>query len=62
MAGKGHKRRPQSVPMNEFDNNWDLAFGKKKKKWVKGGMKPSGKKYKSVSELLADGPHDHKEE
>ena len=31
QGGKGDKPRPISVPMDEFDNNWDRIFGKKKK-------------------------------
>ena len=30
-GGKGDKPRPYSVPLDEFDNNWDRIFGKKKK-------------------------------
>ena len=29
--GKGSKPRPYSVPLEQFDNNWDAIFGKKKK-------------------------------
>jgi hypothetical protein len=31
-GGKGSKARPLSVPAEEFDNRWDLIFGKKDKK------------------------------
>jgi hypothetical protein len=30
-GGKGSKPRPLSVSTEEFDNRWELAFGKKKK-------------------------------
>jgi hypothetical protein len=29
-GGKGSGTRPPSVPMKQFDNNWDSIFGKKK--------------------------------
>ena len=29
--GKGSDPRPLSVSLKEFSNNWDLAFGRKKK-------------------------------
>ena len=32
MAGKGDKRRPLKVDIEQFDSNWDLIFKKKKKK------------------------------
>jgi hypothetical protein len=28
-GGKGDTPRPFSVPLEEFDNNWDRIFGKK---------------------------------
>lgn len=31
MSGKGSKRRPLKVDKKQFDNNWDLIFGKKEK-------------------------------
>ena len=30
-GGKGDKPRPYSIPLEEFDNNWDRIFGKKEK-------------------------------
>lgn len=33
-GGKGDTPRPLGVPMNQFDNNWDAIFGKKKKTLV----------------------------
>jgi hypothetical protein len=30
-GGKGSKPRPYSVSQKEFDDRWELAFGKKKK-------------------------------
>lgn len=30
-GGKGDKPRPYSVSLEEFDNRWDLIFGKKNK-------------------------------
>jgi hypothetical protein len=30
-GGKGSRSRPYSVDQKTFDNNWELAFGKKKK-------------------------------
>jgi hypothetical protein len=30
-GGKGSRPRPYSVSKEEFDNRWELAFGKKKK-------------------------------
>ena len=30
-GGKGDKARPLSIPKEEFDNRWDVIFGKKKK-------------------------------
>ena len=30
MSGKGSKPRPLSVPRKQFDENWELIFGKKK--------------------------------
>ena len=30
-GGKGDKPRPYSVPLEEFDNNWDRIFNKKHK-------------------------------
>lgn len=30
-GGKGDKPRPYSVPLEQFDNNWDAIFGKKEK-------------------------------
>jgi len=30
MNGKGSKPRPLSVPREEFENNWDTIFNKKK--------------------------------
>ena len=27
-GGKGDQQRPLSVPMKEFDNNWDAIFNK----------------------------------
>ena len=32
MAGKGDKPRPRQITKEEWDNNWELAFKKKKKK------------------------------
>ena len=29
-GGKGSRPRPFSVPLKQFDNNWDAIFGKKK--------------------------------
>ena len=29
-GGKGSKPRPLSVSRNQFDDNWDRIFGKKK--------------------------------
>ena len=29
MNGKGDKRRPQRVDREQFESNWDKAFGKK---------------------------------
>ena len=29
-GGKGDTPRPLGVPMEQFDNAWDLIFGKKK--------------------------------
>lgn len=29
-GGKGDKPRPYSVPLDQFDNNWDAIFKKKK--------------------------------
>ena len=29
-GGKGDKQRPLSVPMKQFDNNWDAIFNKNK--------------------------------
>jgi hypothetical protein len=29
-GGKGDKQRPLSIPTEEFDNRWDVIFGKKK--------------------------------
>ena len=29
-GGKGDKPRPYSVPLEQFDNNWDAIFKKKK--------------------------------
>ena len=31
-GGKGDKPRPLSVPKEEFDNRWEVIFGKKKPK------------------------------
>jgi hypothetical protein len=31
-GGKGSKPRPLSVPTEDFDNRWDIIFGKKKDK------------------------------
>ena len=31
-GGKGDKPRPFSVPLSEYDNNWDRIFGKRKQK------------------------------
>jgi hypothetical protein len=30
MAGKGDKRRPMKVPQEDYSNNWDEIFKKKK--------------------------------
>ena len=30
-GGKGSRPRPYSVDQKTFDNNWEMAFGKKKK-------------------------------
>ena len=30
-GGKGDRRRPLVVPKEQFENNWDAIFGKKKK-------------------------------
>jgi hypothetical protein len=30
MSGKGSKQRPRSVPREQFEQNWDEIFGKKK--------------------------------
>lgn len=30
-GGKGSRARPLSVPKEEFDNNFEIIFGKKKK-------------------------------
>ena len=30
MNGKGSKRRPQSVPSDVFQSNWEAIFGKDK--------------------------------
>lgn len=29
MNGKGDKRRPMQTGLEQFENNWDTAFGKK---------------------------------
>lgn len=29
---KGSKQRPRQVPRKQYDDNWDLAFGKKEDK------------------------------
>jgi hypothetical protein len=29
-GGKGDKQRPLTVPKEQFENNWDAIFGKKK--------------------------------
>lgn len=29
-GGKGDSQRPLGIPMQEFDNNWDTIFKKKK--------------------------------
>lgn len=29
-GGKGSKARPLSIPRNQFEDNWDRIFGKKK--------------------------------
>lgn len=29
-GGKGDKPRPLSIPKEEFDNRWEVIFGKKK--------------------------------
>ena len=34
-AGKGDIPRPIKISKLDWDNNWDLAFGKKKRKEVK---------------------------
>jgi hypothetical protein len=34
-GGKGSTPRPYSVDQKTFDNNWELAFGKKKDKQPK---------------------------
>ena len=34
-GGKGDKPRPLSVPMEEFDNRWDLIFKKPKEEQPK---------------------------
>jgi hypothetical protein len=31
MNGKGSKPRPFSIKLNEFNDRWEAAFGKKKK-------------------------------
>jgi len=31
MSGKGSKPRPFSIKLNEFNDRWEAAFGKKKK-------------------------------
>lgn len=31
QGGKGDKPRPFSIPLEQFDNNWDQIFGKKPK-------------------------------
>lgn len=30
-GGKGDKPRPYSIPLEEFDNRWEIIFGKKNK-------------------------------
>lgn len=32
MNGKGSKPRPISIPLKQFDDNWDAIFKKPKKK------------------------------
>ena len=29
MNGKGDKRRPMQTGLEQFENNWEMAFGKK---------------------------------
>jgi|TARA_R100001369_G_scaffold13065_1_gene27260 hypothetical protein len=44
MAGKGDKRRPMKVPQEDYSNNWDEIFKKKKKKEIGGrkdGLEPT---------------------
>ena len=44
MAGKGDKRRPLKVPQEDYSNNWDEIFKKKKKKEIGGrkdGLEPT---------------------
>ena len=31
-GGKGDKPRPYSIPLSEYDNNWERIFGKRQKK------------------------------
>jgi hypothetical protein len=52
MAGKGSRPRPFSIPLRDFDSNWDSIFNKGKQMQVKVneeigkcgcGRSPSGK-------------------
>lgn len=35
MNGKGDKRRPLQVPKEQFNDNWDAIFKKKKEQDIK---------------------------
>lgn len=53
MNGKGSQPRPKSVPYNQYSDNWDKIFGKKKKKakieefWKKEAVQLSNMKYEN---------------
>lgn len=40
MNGKGDKPRPLGIPRDEYDKNWELAFGKGEKKEKPKDTKP----------------------
>ena len=54
--GKGDKPRPKSVPLEQFDSNWDSIFKKKDKRDADEYMCPN-----CLTPWKCNGPHTEKD-
>lgn len=53
MAGKGSRPRPYSVPLKQFDSNWDSIFKKKSEEKQNGIAETSENKKESNKDSSA---------